>query len=122
MAAETIDANNDAQVTDRSWLVLLHLSLFLGYLVPLAGFVAPILIWQLMKAGMPEMDVHGRNVADWIVASTFYHILFGVLCVVLVGIPFLILTVVLSIVFPIIGAVKASQGVAWRYPMTMRIF
>lgn len=122
MNAENAYAPQNTQAVDRSWLVLLHLSLFLGHLVPFAGYVAPIMIWQLMKDGMPEMDQHGRNVANWIVASTFYHLLFGVLCVALVGIPFLILAVVLSIVFPIIGAVKASQGVAWRYPLTMRFF
>ncbi|QDT67347.1 hypothetical protein MalM25_02440 [Planctomycetes bacterium MalM25] len=122
MNAENAYASHDTQAVDRSWLVLLHLSLFLGHLVPFAGYVGPIMIWQLMKDGMPEMDAHGRNVANWIVASTFYHLLFGILCVALVGIPFLVLTVVLSIVFPIIGAVKASQGVVWRYPLTVRFF
>ena len=33
----------------RMWLVALHLSQFAGYAVPLAGFVAPVLIWQLQK-------------------------------------------------------------------------
>ena len=122
MAAENYYDAPQVEAVDRSWLVLLHLSLFLGHLVPFAGYVAPILIWQLMKDGHDEMDEHGRNVANWIVASTFYHLLFGVLCVALVGIPLLVLIVILAIIFPIIGAVKASQGIAWRYPGSPRFF
>ncbi len=122
MGAENVYATPETQAVDRSWLVLLHLSLYLGYVVPLAGFVAPFAIWLLMKEGMPEMDEHGRNVADWIVTSTICYVVFGLLCLIAIGIPLLMLMAVLSLVFPIIGAVKASQGVAWRYPLTPRFF
>lgn len=106
--------------TDRSWLVLLHLSEFLGYLVPLAGFIAPVVIWLVMKDDSPEMDRHGRNVVNWIISSTIYVIVSAILCLVLIGIPLLILMMVLVTVFPIIGAVKASQGVEWKYPLAIR--
>lgn len=106
--------------TDRSWLVLLHLSEFLGYLVPLAGFIAPVVIWLVMKDDSPEMDRHGRNVVNWIISSTIYFTASVILCFVLIGIPLVILMTVLVTVFPIIGAVKASQGVEWKYPLAIR--
>ncbi len=108
--------------TDRSWLVLLHLSQFLGYLVPLAGFVAPILIWLLAKDESEEIDRHGRNVANWIITSTIYWVVVIPFCFVVIGIPFAMLLGVLATVFPIVGAVKSSQGVDWKYPMTIRFF
>lgn len=122
MNADNAYDTHGSEAADRSWLVLLHLSLFLGYIVPLAGFVAPIAIWLLMKDNTPEMDEHGRNVADWIVTSVIAYIVSVLLCLIVIGIPLLILMGVLSVVFPIIGAVKASQGVAWRYPGSLRFF
>ena len=43
------------------WTVGLHLSQFAGYAVPLAGFVVPIVIWQVVKEDHPEIDEHGRE-------------------------------------------------------------
>jgi hypothetical protein len=35
--------------TAREWAMILHFSMFAGYLVPIAGFIAPIIIWQIKK-------------------------------------------------------------------------
>ncbi len=43
------------------WTVGLHLSQFAGYAVPLAGFVVPIVIWQIVKEDHPEVDEHDRE-------------------------------------------------------------
>ena len=41
---------------------------------------------------------------------------------ILIGIPLLILLGVLCVVFPIIGAIKANDGIAWPYPGSYRFF
>ncbi|MEQ1904162.1 MAG: DUF4870 domain-containing protein, partial [Pirellulaceae bacterium] len=51
----------------RTWAMILHLSVFAGYLVPMAGLLAPILIWQLKKNEMPELDAHGKMVLNFMV-------------------------------------------------------
>src|SRR6187431_2675255 len=43
----------------RQWAMFLHLSMLAGYLVPFAGLVAPVVIWQIKKSEMPGIDVHG---------------------------------------------------------------
>jgi uncharacterized Tic20 family protein len=42
-----------------------------------------------------------------------------VLCFVLIGFPLLFAVLILSIVFPIIGAVKAANGELWPYPLSI---
>ena len=100
----------------------LHLSQFAGYVVPFAGFIAPIVIWQVKKHEMPELDLHGRIVANWMVSFMILLGLSYLLVFVLIGIPLLIALGVIAVAFPIIGAVKASQGEAWRYPGSMSFF
>ena len=106
----------------QQWAMLLHLSQFAGYVIPLAGLVVPIIIWQVQKEDMPELDIHGRIVTNWIISEVIYGVIFAILCLVLIGIPLLMVLCVLSVAFPIVGALKANQGRAWKYPFSFSIF
>jgi len=44
------------------------------------------------------------------------------LCFIVVGFGLLLMLAVLCIVFPIVGAVKANDGAAWPYPLSIRFF
>ena len=104
----------------RLWAMLLHLSVFAGYAIPIAGLVAPIVIWQVRKDDLPQIDVHGKIVVNWIISMALYGAVSFVLVFALIGIPMLILLGVLGVVFPIIGGVKASNGEAWHYPLSIQ--
>ena len=71
---------------------------------------------------LPEIDEHGKNAVNWIVS----HLLWIVACVLLafvgVGIPLLLVLAVLAVVFPLVAAIKASNGETWPYPMTISFF
>jgi hypothetical protein len=101
------------------WAMILHLSLLAGSIVPLAGWVVPILIWQIKKTEMPALDPHGKVVVNWILSSLIYGAVSAILIFVLIGIPLLIVLALLGIIFPIIGAIKANDGVVWRYPLSI---
>ncbi|MBC7817320.1 MAG: DUF4870 domain-containing protein [Planctomycetaceae bacterium] len=101
------------------WAVGLHLSQFAGYLVPLAGFVVPIVLWQINKEQYPELDEHGRNVANWIISQVLYFVGCIILALIGVGIALAIVLAILGIVFPIIGAIRAADGRCWKYPLTI---
>jgi uncharacterized protein len=110
----------DKQQQSRQWAMILHFSLLAGLIVPLAGFVAPIIIWQVKKAELPALDIHGKIVLNWLISSLIYAVISLILIVVLIGIPLLILLGVLSVVFPIIGGIKANNGEEWKYPLSIR--
>jgi uncharacterized Tic20 family protein len=95
-------AVDDRQV--RQWALFLHLSLLAGFLIPLAGLVAPIIIWQLKKE---EVIYFGASV---------------LLIFVLIGIPLILLLCLVGVIFPIIGGIKASNGEVWKYPMSLTFF
>jgi len=102
--------------------MLIHLSQFFSYFIPLGGIIAPILLWQIKKTESPHIDRNGRIVANWLFTYLILFVCFIILSFLLVGIPLLILLIVLGIVFPVIGAIKANDGDAWVYPFSIRFF
>lgn len=113
---------NLASPSANQTAMLLHLSQYLGYMVPLLGFAAPILIWQLKKEDMPELDIHGRIVTNWMLSALIYYLISAVLMIVMVGFLGILLVGALSLIYPIIGGIKANDGEPWDYPGSIRFF
>ncbi len=118
-SAQAVAAPVSKEAQTRQWAMFLHLSLLAGFLVPLAGLVVPIVIWQLKKDELPGLDVHGKVVMNWIISLVIYGIVSCLLVLLLIGIPLLLALGLVSIVFPIIGAIKANEGVVWKYPLSI---
>lgn len=53
---------------------------------------------------------------------TMFIVMFicGILSLVVIGIPLVILTGLLMVILPVIGAIKANDGDHFRYPLTIR--
>lgn len=111
--------SNPEQQT-RQWAMILHLSQFATYIVPVAGIIAPIVIWQTKKAEMPELDVHGKIIANWLISGVIYSIIGVILTFVVIGLPLLMALGVCAIAFPVIGGIKANNGEVWPYPLTIK--
>ena len=106
----------------NGFLLLLHLSVFAGYIIPGAGFLLPIIMWATCSSLHPLIDTHGRIVLNWLISEITYAIVAVVLCFVLIGIPLVVALAVCGVIFPIIGAVRASRGETWRYPLSIPFF
>ncbi len=104
------------------WSMFIHLSQFCGYVIPLAGLIVPIVLWQIKKSDSEIIDKHGKIVVNWILTELIYGIVFGLLCMILIGIPLILALAVLSIVFPIVGGIRANAGEVWPYPLSIKFF
>ena len=103
----------------RQWAMMLHFSLLVGFVVPFAGLIAPIIIWQLKKEDMPEIVPHAHVVMNWIITGLVYFAISFVLMFVIIGIPLMMVLGLATLVFAIIGGIKANDGELWEYPATM---
>ncbi len=116
------DAMDGVSSDTDMWGMFIHLSQFCGYMIPLAGLLVPIVLWQVKKDDSDIIDRHGRMVANWIITEFILGIVFALLCFIVIGFPLLIALGVASVVFPIVGAVKANNGEAWPYPCSIKFF
>jgi uncharacterized Tic20 family protein len=106
---------------DKTYLVLMHLSQFAGFILPMAGFAAPIIMWVANKEN-PKVDKTGRNILNFMLSMFIYFVVSVILCFLLIGIPMLIILGILEVVFIIIAAVKAGNDEYWQYPMSIKFF
>ena len=106
----------------NTYCMLMHLSVFAGVAVPGAGLVLPIVMWALNKDQSQIIDQHGKNIVNFIISMAIYALASIILWVIIVGFFTLIAVGIVSIVFPIIAAVKANDGIYWPYPLCIRFF
>ncbi len=104
----------------KMWNTLMHLSQLLTWTV--LGIVAPIIMWVVSKDESRDANRHGLMILNWLLSSLIYGLISGILCLVAIGIPMLFVLIALNVIFPIIGAIQASSGKLWEYPLTIRFF
>lgn len=105
-----------------TFCLLMHLSQFAGFVVPFAGIVLPIVMWATNKDEFPEIDSHGKNIVNWVLSLLIYTVIAAILMFVVIGFFLFFGLMLMNIIFAIIGAVKASQNVAWQYPLSIKFF
>ena len=105
---------------DRGLAVCTHLAGLAGYVVPLGGAIVPIVIWIVKRdsaviAGIAKQAL----LLNLIVIVLFLAALVLFFTVILIPLVFLfwIALLLAAIALPIVGAVKASEGEYYRYPV-----
>ncbi|HIK43344.1 MAG TPA: DUF4870 domain-containing protein [Leptolyngbyaceae cyanobacterium M65_K2018_010] len=105
----------------RQWATLAHLSALSGLIIPFGCIVGPLIIWLIKREEMPFVDHQGKEALNFNLSMTIYMMVAAILIFVLIGIPLVILLAVTWIVLVVWAAVKAKEGIAYRYPLTLRL-
>jgi uncharacterized Tic20 family protein len=116
--SKSLDVNN---LDDRSYSMLMHFAQFCSFIVPLLGWVVPLVMW-LTRRDNDYIDQHGKVVANWIISAFIYSLICFVLMFVLIGFLFFVVLVICSIVFTIMGGIQAKDGIIRNYPLAIRFF
>jgi uncharacterized protein len=104
----------------RTTAMVAHLSTFAGLVVPFGSVIGPLAVWLTRRDRDPFIDQAGREALNFGISIAIYGSVLLVAALMLVGIPLLMVGVVAWVVLASLAAVKASQGQAYRYPLTMR--
>lgn len=103
----------------RQWAMFIHFSVLAGWVVPLAGIIVPVLLWQMKKDELPGIVPHAQVVMNWIVTSFVYGLICFVLIFIAIGVLGFLVLGLATLVFSIYGGIKANEGVLWEYPGTL---
>ena len=107
----------------NQWAMFIHFSILAGWIVPIGGLIVPILLWQIKKNELPGIVPHAHVVLNWIVTSLVYALICFILTFVLIGILGFMVLGIATIIFAVIGGIKANDGEVWEYPGTfIKIF
>lgn len=132
---------------EKTTAALLHLSAFAKYLIPFAGIVAPLIIWQTKKHESNYVDETGKSVINFHLSTLVYSIVL----IIIIGVLFLgtiinyieieqaggdvvpvnLITIgivslfilgtwtIIEFILIILGSVKANEGTVYHYPLTI---
>lgn len=84
-------------------------------------FIGPLIIWLLKRNDSAFIDYHGKEYFNFIITYAIYGVISAILMLVLIGVLLLWVVGVLTVVFTIVGAIKAYQGEEYRIPFIFRL-
>ena len=105
---------------ENAFLMLMHLSQLLIFVVPFAGISMPIVMWATNKDKSKEIDRHGKTILNWLISWFIYVIICTILIVIYIGALGLTLLLILTIAFAIMGGINANKGILWQYPLSIK--
>jgi len=110
------DAPLTPKGSDKIWSMLSHLSALLG-----VGFVLPLVVYLAMRKESEYVATNAREALNFHISLLIYSLCCLPLVFILIGIPLLIVLGLGGLVLAIIAAIKASNGLCYRYPLTLRL-
>ena len=117
----------------RQWAMFAHLSALVGAILTGAWgggwgcFIGPLIIWLMKKETMPFVDDQAKEALNFNITVAIVAVVLVLLTVMTLGIglviaiPVGIVVGIAWLVFTIIAAIKANEGVRYRYPFTLRL-
>jgi hypothetical protein len=109
-----------------------HLSALLGCIVTghwfgWGCFLGPLIIWLVKKDSMPFVNDQAKEALNFNITIAIIGIALLLLTLmtlglgVLLAVPIGVVVGVAWLVFTIIAAIRANEGVRYRYPFTLRL-
>ena len=105
---------------EKTFLMLMHLSQLAGFLVPGAGLVLPIIMWATNREHSAQIDAHGKVILNWLITVIIFSIICFILTFIVIGALLFVALGITSLVFIIMGALKANEGILWPYPLSFK--
>ena len=99
--------------SERSSAVIAHIS-------GLFTILGPLLVYFLKRDESAYVEDQASEALNFQITVALAAVVFAVLSAVVIGIPFLLATVVLAVVMPIRASLAAGRGERFRYPLTYR--
>ena len=106
---------------ERTWAMLSHFSALCMFIFPLGNILAPLIIWLIKKEEMSFVEDQAKEVLNFQISMTIYLLISGILCFILIGIPFVIGLGIFNVIITIIAAISANDGKYYRYPINLKL-
>jgi uncharacterized Tic20 family protein len=106
-----------ASQEDRTIALLTHLS---GVVL---SFIVPLIVW-LIHRDKPDrafLTDQSKEALNFQIAIAIAFLACSVLTLILIGMVLMPLVWLFNLIFCILAGIKANEGVAYRYPFTLRL-
>ena len=118
---------------EKQWAMFAHLSALVGGILTsgwagsIGCFIGPLVIWMVKKDTMPFVDDQAKEALNFNITVAAVFLILWILTVVtlfigaIVTFPLMVIVGIAALVLIVMAAIKANEGVAYRYPFTFRL-
>jgi uncharacterized protein len=115
-------AGSPVTENERTWGMLAHLSALVGVVVPVVGCIlGPLVVWLGRRDQSAFVEGQAKEALNFNISVVLASIVCSLLMLVFVGFILIAALYIAWLVMTLIAAIKASEGVAYRYPYTLRL-
>jgi uncharacterized protein len=125
---------NSREQEIRTWSMLCHLSAFASLIIPFGNILGPLIVWQLKKNELPEINPHAKESLNFQLTILTIALIFGAFqyerlgygafsgnVFVLASSHFalgiaLFIIKILSLVLVVLAGIRANNGELFHYP------
>ena len=113
---------------ERQWGLFGHLSSLAGLFTGgIGNIVGPLIIWLIKKDTLPFAADQAKEALNFNITVGIVFLCLFLLSIMTLGlgliitVPLMVIVGITWLVLTIIAAIKANEGVAYRYPFTLRL-
>lgn len=110
-----------SEIEIRRWAAATHIAAVAGYIIPFGNIIGPLLVWQLKKVDGQLIDDQGKESVNFQITVTLAMLVSALLTLILIGFLLIFIVGLGALIFIVIAAIKANDGEAYRYPLTLRL-
>ena len=116
-----------ASSEERTWALIGHLAALSAFITGVGGIIGPLVVWLIKRDTMPfagEQAKEALNFNITVAIAMCVLLLFTIMTFglgALLAWPLAVAVGIAWFVLTIIAALKANEGVAYRYPFTLRL-
>ena len=112
---------------ERTWALIGHLSAFSFFVTGIGCVLGPLIVWLVKRDTLPFAADQAKEALNFNITVAIAFVALVIFTIVTLGIGVLlaypagVALFIGWIVLTIIAAIKANEGVAYRYPFTLRL-
>jgi uncharacterized Tic20 family protein len=104
-----------ASQDEKTLAVIMHVLCLVGFPV-----IGPLVIWLSKKDQSPYIDAQGRELLNFHISYVIYFFVAILSIIVLIGMLLVPVLAIATVIFIILGIVRATEGRIYRFPFTIR--
>ena len=113
--------NPKEEIILKKWLILLHCTPFLGFIIPLANILFPLFLWIHKREDNNIYDTHGTRIINFQITMSILYLssLVALLTVEKWGFLFFVSVIPFSVAVMIINSIRSLTSQKCYYPLSI---
>jgi uncharacterized Tic20 family protein len=106
---------------ERTWGMVAHLAALAFFIFPFGNILGPLIVYLTRRDQSAFVAAHAREALNFNITMALGALVSCLLLLFFIGVIFAALIFVFWLAMTIVAALKANEGLPYRYPFTVRL-